>query len=376
MAVRRPMVRLFLFGGLAVATLLSGVAGAIAYSRIPRVHLDLERSEAIVADIVRRVSVNGVMVPGDRVNIYAPMSLRAHVVATVVSQQVRRGDVLARLDSSSLDLELVRRQIAVARAEVALRKAKPGAGGADSVSATITEGADRSQDIRLRTLELREATLELARVRRMEEACVLVSPIDGEVVSVNLREGEVASAQGQGPPPFVVAKMDAATIEAEADEFQSAGIRQGQRAFVYVESLFAGKPLIGRVSGAPQLRRAPSVINGPAAFAVVVTLADRPDGLRNGVSARVEIETGIARGALAVPLAAVVGLDAGDYVIKAAVDGGYELTPVRTGLSDDRFVAIEADLRAGSIVLVGDASRLREVARELRKTATVSKGRP
>jgi multidrug efflux pump subunit AcrA (membrane-fusion protein) len=376
MALRRPMVRRLLFVSLAVALLFSGVAAAIAYSRIPRVHFDLERSDAIVADIVRRVSVNGIIVSGDRVNIYAPMSLRTRVVLMAVGQHVRTGEVLARLDSSLLGLELVKREIAVVRAEAALRKVKPGAGGADTVSANATEGTDGSLDIRLRTLELREARLELARVRRVEEACVLVSPIDGEVVSVNVREGEPAPAQGQGPPAFVVAKMEAATIEAEADEFQSAAIRQGQRAFVYVESLLAGQPLIGHVSSAPQLRRAPSVINGPAKFAVAVTLPNRPDGLRNGVSARVEIETGIARGALAVPLSAVFGLDSGDHVIEERVKGGYRLTPVRTGLSDDRFVAIEADLRAGSPVLVGDTSRLREVARELRGAEIVSKGRP
>jgi multidrug resistance efflux pump len=355
--------RLVAFGAVGIVV-TSAVAGAIGYARIPA-PVELERSEAIIADIIRRVSVNGVVVPSDRINVYALMSLRALDVRVVAGQSVRRGDVLARLDSSAVDLELAKRETVVARAEAALFKLDSGGSVSEALHENAPDKSARALDVRLKTLELREARLELARVRRIAEATVLVAPIDGEVVAVSVRSGEIALAHGQGPPPFVLAKTDAPTIDAEADEFQAASIRVGQRAFVHVESAFPGRPILGQVSSAPQLRRAPSVINGPAAFGLTVKLVDTPDGLRNGVSARIEIETGIARAAVAVPVAAVFEFDAADHVIEALPGGAYAVTPVRAGLSDTRFVAIESHLKRGSSVLVGDPSRLRELARQL-----------
>jgi HlyD family secretion protein len=367
-----------LFAISCTAVLLSGIAGAIGYSRIPETYADLERSPVIVSDIVRRVSVNGVVVPGERANVFAPVALRVRTVSAAAGERVRQGEVLARLDSSSLDLELVRRELAFVRAEAALANVRVataviGGGSASSDAAGVPVGG---LDVRVRMLELREARLELDRVRGIREGCALESPIEGEVVSVNLREGDVAPARGQGPPAFVIARRNDVKIEIEADEFQAAAIRGGQRAFVYVESVFPGRPLVAHVATDPQLRRATSVINGPGAFVVPVKLDSPPDGLRHGVSARVEIETDIVRSALAVPVAAILSLDAGDRVIEASVRGGYRLTPVRARLSDDRFVAIEGQLTAGSVVLAGDASRLRELARELSAAATRSKNRP
>lgn len=374
----RPMLSRFLLVVSCLAVLLSGVAGAIGYSRIPEAYADLDRSPVIIADIVRRVSVNGVVVPGERANVFAPLTLRARAVSGTVGQRVRQGEVLARLDPSSLDLELVKRELVLVRAETALAKVKAGTAGTGggSASADAAEVSGSSLEVQVKTLELREARLELDRVRGIREGCVLTSPLDGEVVTVNLREGDMAPARGQGPPAFVIAKRNDATIEIEADEFQASAMRAGQRAFVYVEAVFPGRPLVAHVTADPQLRRASSVINGPGAFVVPVKLDNPLDDFRHGLSARVEIETAVVRRALAVPVSAILSLDAGDRVIEAPTRGGYRLTPVRTRLSDDRFVAIEGTLTAGSVVLAGDASRLRELARELTAATARSKDRP
>ena len=351
--------RVLLIAGGAVLA-ITAIAGVLAQSRMPIFGDEFVRIPVVQSDVISRVTINGVVSSSDRTTVYPQMPLRVRHVRVRVGERVNAGALLAELDPSTVDAELLKRRIAVARAEAALAKTAD----ADGASSQTSTGRDMTLDRHVRILELREARLERDRLERIRRDCRLTAPRAGEIVSVAARAGEVTLPAGHGPPAFVIATSDRLEIELEADEFEAAGIHAGQRAVVFIDAWSLGRALIGTVAAEPQLKKPPSPLSGPAVFGVTVSVPEKPEGLRLGSSARVEIETGVKRQSPVVPVNAVIALDRGEFVIEVDARGAHKLTPIRAGLSDNHVVALESGPSLGHHVLIGDSERLRQWARD------------
>ena len=109
----------------------------------------------VSTDVVRRVSLNGSVAPSERSTVYAPMTIKVLDVRVRMGQHVQSGQVLASLDPSTVDTDLLRRQIAVARAEAALSKARaPESTGAGATRAASDNTAS-DLELEIKRLELK-----------------------------------------------------------------------------------------------------------------------------------------------------------------------------------------------------------------------------
>ena len=83
---------------------------------------------------------------------------------------------------------------------------------------------------------------------------------------------------------------------------------------------------------------------------------DAPDTIRAGMSADVSVTTASQTGAIAVPIAALVGRN-GNYVVRILDSSGTEqLTPVEVGLVTDTQAAVTSGLTDGATVITGTVS--------------------
>lgn len=251
----------------------------------------------------------------------------------------------SELDAARAALEVGAAQVSAATAAVARSEAAGEAAGRRVAQA-------RAQ--RNRTVDVLEKTS-------------IVSPIDGVVSSLQVREGEMVVIGIQNQPGTVLmtvsdlGELNAEVLVAEADVLR---VEVGQEAQVTLEAL-PGRTFQGRVTevGASAL---PQLSSGAAAreFRVEIRLLDPAPGMRPGLTCDAEILVGEKNGVVVVPLQAVVLRVTDDGTEQRGVfvlDGDeVRFTTVETGIIGGLDIEVEG-LEPGTEIVVGPYQALREL---------------
>ncbi len=251
------------------------------------------------------------------------------------------------------------------------------AAAADSAAAQVNatraavERARRALDAAGRRVA--QARAQQTRAGDVLSKTSIVSPIDGIVTRLRVRNGEMVVIGVQNQPGTTLMTIsDLSTIDAEVKvaEADVLTIRNGQRADVTLDAL-PGRKFAGHVVeiGASAL---PVSGTGAAAreFRVVVRLEHPEPGLRPGLTCDTEIVTSERTNVLTVPLQSVVlrMLDgqsrSGVFVVD---DGMARFTPASAGVIGGLAIEI-AGVPEGRQVVTGPY----QVLRELRDGAPVS----
>ncbi len=127
-----------------------------------------------------------------------------------------------------------------------------------------------------------ESQLQMALLDR--EYAELTAPFDGVVSIVNIDPGNSVSPAGQ--PAMRLVDLRELYVEVDITDTDIARITPGQRADILVEA-FPDRTFRGRVS---YIAPSATVKSGVRTFKVQITL-DNPEGLKDGMSARVELHT-------------------------------------------------------------------------------------
>lgn len=243
------------------------------------------------------------------------------------------------------------------------------------------------QDIRSAEFEVRSANAQIgASEARLDETAVnfedtqLVSPIDGIVAYINIREGEYWDAQYLDrssaqrvieTAPIVV--MDPATFEVEL-EIQAdaaAGIRSGQRAYVVLEEEVSAAQAAGATSQTlldiardqgtegSVFSVSPSQTPGSRGTQVVVRNLRDVGNLRVGGRVYVWIEVASQNNAVVVPLGALLSRDQQMYAfVVNSADGTVQRRRVTQGIEGLSGVEILSGVEPGEIVVIEGQNRL------------------
>ncbi|MBO9664755.1 efflux RND transporter periplasmic adaptor subunit [Dokdonella sp.] len=314
--------------------------------------------------------------------------IRAEVVAPVAKllvadgQSVRAGDALLELRAPDVDAEVDRLEATVARvaaelarAEVALRLARSNESRVlrlghthlipqDRVETAQRESESAAAGVRAAQASLKEAQLAVRHARAMQQKLHVTAPVDGTVVDVSIREGEVAIPTSAALPGSLLLKLaDTHRLIArvELSEAELGKLKVGDRARVR-STVLGGAPLPGefvalraRAASGEQGR-----FQGEIAFA-----ADALPTRLVHTSCIADVDLDGGEPGLIVPLEAIrypgqnVGSEAltAPYVLRVGA-GRIAMVPVETGLGDDRHQRIERGLREGDLVVTGPASVL------------------
>lgn len=376
-------------GGVVVLAVAAALV-VVSVGRDARSRVAVQTEKVGRRDLVSTVSASGEIKPKRFVNISANVSGRIVRLDVKEGDTVRRGQVLARIDSTRVEAGQRQSQAAVNAARADLQREQ-----ADLEATRLAFERARSmrdqQLISSQEYERSEAEFKMKvaalqaqrdRITQIEaqlasnnddlEKTTVVSPMDGVITNLQKEEGEVVIGAQSFQPTVIMTVGDLSVMEVEVlvDETDIQSLTLGQRAEVRVDAL-QGVKVKGQITeiGSSALPRGGTTTGQTSAnqakdFKVTITLEAPPAALRPGLNATADIETGRKVSVLAVPIQAVVvrEVDAAGKVIEASATPDPEASAVakpRVKGTERDGVFVVADGKAGFRVvktgLVGES---------------------
>ncbi|MBK8131476.1 MAG: efflux RND transporter periplasmic adaptor subunit [Gammaproteobacteria bacterium] len=296
---------------------------------------------------VEAVYGSGIVEPEVMVALGPKVSGRLQELAVDEGDTVRKGAVLARLDSRDLAATVAEWESRVRFGEAEFRRVE------ELYRRRLAAETDRD---RARN-ELATATAARDRVREQLAEMTLRAPEDGVILR---RDGEIGQLQRPGDILFWFSCCGGLRVSAEIDEEDIPSVALGQRVLIAADA-FPNRVFEGTVheitpKGDPVAR----------SFRVRIALpADTP--LRVGMTADCNIVVAERNDALRVPATAIAGDKL--WVVR---DGRLAEQPVTLGAGRDGLVEIRAGLAADDLVV----STLRDGLRPGRRARIQSGDKP
>jgi multidrug efflux pump subunit AcrA (membrane-fusion protein) len=199
-------------------------------------------------------------------------------------------------------------------------------------------------------LNLQSATIAFYKAKRDIMNTVIVAPVDGTVVSVDLKQGAILSAQDYSARPAIkLVDTSAIRFTGQVDEIDIMKIKTGQKAKITVDAV-ANKVLTGTVKFiSPFGTKLGQVIR----FAVTIEL-DRSDAdLRGGLSATAEVNVYAAKNVLVVPVSMIITQVSGSIVMVInEATGQAEPRKVTLGKQSLQYAEVLDGLKEGEKIQV------------------------
>ena len=196
---------------------------------------------------------------------------------------------------------------------------------------------------RLRLLDFSGAQIDqLIKTGRVERTVPIVSPQDGYLAALNLRDGMYIQPSVD---LFTIADDRRIWVQVQVLAQDMSRVAVGQQAEMTIDGL-PGKSWRGRVDFIyPAL--------DPVSRTLPVRLVfDNPDGLlKPNQFANVTIEQGAPDQVLTVPSTAIIPAPGGARVVRRKADGSFEPVVVQTGASAGGFTQILSGLQPGEAVV-------------------------
>ena len=276
--------------------------------------------------------------------------LRITSVQADVGSQVKRGQVLATLDTDALHADMARHSAVIAQMQAAQSQAKSDADRARQVksSGSLSEQAITQYMVAEETakanLASAQADLQSDQIRLKQTDVRAVD--DGVISSRSALLGNVVST---GSELFRMVRQNRIEWRAEVAPTQLAGITPGQPASV---ALPGGSMVQGKVRIV-----SPTLSNDTRLALVYVDMPSAP-GVKAGVYSSGSITTGQLN-ALTVPASAVVARDGQHYVFTVAPHTSQvKQTRVTTGRQQGDLVEITQGLSANAAVVASGGAFL------------------
>lgn len=321
--------------------------------------------------LVRSIAASGTLRPVTLVKVGTRVSGSIARIHADFNQQVRKGEVLAEIDTALIRAALaqIAAESAAARADLALAEVQHARN-----QRLVNRGflAPSALDESRAALAARRAQLAQLAARRQQEETNLEhatvrAPIDGVVVARDVDVGQTVAASFQTPTLFEIAgdltRMQIETRVAEADVGE---LRIGQPARFTVDA----HPGATRHAQVRQIRLNPSIEQNVVTYNVVLDTDNADRRLLPGMTAQVSIELERRDNALRAPNAALrfrppeaVAPAASGAQLYRLEHGQPVAVAVTLGMASDTHTElIDAPLQAGDAVLTGiadDASAAR-----------------
>jgi HlyD family secretion protein len=347
-------------------------------------------------EITTTVNATGTVSAVTTVDVGSQVSGRIAALYADFNSVVKKGQIIAQLDSTFLSAQVQAALANEEKAEAVVREDQRNLDRTQKLFQTnLASEADRDAVLAAYESDVAgekqtQAALESAKTNLRYST--IRSPIDGIVISRSVDVGQTVAASLQAPTLFTIANdLRQMMIETSIDEADIGNIQNGQKATFTVDA-FPDRPFTGTVT---QIRLVPIIAQNVVTYNVIIA-ADNPDlKLMPGMTANVAIvvshqenvlkipnaalrfrpsmipgETGRAMSLTAVarPTASIRASDGAAFssdklnpgtapsatVWILSPQGKPEPASIRTGITDGSFSAVAGgDLREGQQVIIG-----------------------
>ncbi|RWB77758.1 MAG: efflux RND transporter periplasmic adaptor subunit [Mesorhizobium sp.] len=313
--VSRKRRRLWLYALLAIAVAAAGIALYQWYAAAPP-RIEYTTVPAATADLTVEVSATGTLQPLTQVDISSELSGIVRSVAVNENQQVKKGDVLATLDTAKLEVQIERATASAKAAAAAVEDAKvtlqENENAVVRASALTKRGMATDQSLEAATatrdrskaaLDSAEANLAIAQADLKAQQTDLAkstiyAPIDGIVLTRSVDPGQTVASSLQAPVLFVIAAdLRNMELRAAVDEADIGQVKPGQHARFTVDA-FPDRPFDAEIR---DISYASVTTDGVVTYNARLEVDNGELLLRPGMTATVSVVTRQAKGVLTVP---------------------------------------------------------------------------
>ena len=289
-----------------VALVVTGLTVATVIARRGTIAAAISTLPITRGDVVETVSATGSLEAIRTVQVGAQVSGNIQAMYADFNSIVRKGQVLARIDPNALESQVEQARAAVVKAEAEVDRLKVSLATANLQLERTRKLADRqiaapsdldAAVVSVRTAEAQlksaEASLLQARASLNQalvnlEKTVILSPIDGIVVSRDVDVGQTVAASMQAPTLFLLAAdMTKMRVSASIDESDIGRIVAGQQVRFTVDA-FPAEEFTGTVA---QVRLSPTVTQNVVTYQTLIDVPNLELKLRPGMTANVTVET-------------------------------------------------------------------------------------
>ncbi len=242
-------------------------------------------------DLEQAILATGKLEPVLNVEVGSQVSGNLAEVLVDFNSEVREGQVIARLDTTTFEANVREAEGELENAEAALELAKVEANRIEQLHQRDLVPQAELDQARARLIQA-QATRNmrqhgLDRARTELDRCTITSPIDGIVISRNVDVGQTVAASMTAPVLFIIANdLRHMHIHAHVPEADIGGIREGQRATFTVDAF--RQTFTGRVV---QVRNQPIIENHVVMYDTIIEVENPEGQLKPGMTATVSIVT-------------------------------------------------------------------------------------
>lgn len=308
--------------GAVVGVLILAIGGGLAWraKHKPPAVARYVVQEVSVGDVAEKVQATGAVQPLLQVNVGSQANGRVTKVLVDFNSVVKKGDVLAEIDSTFYGAQVSQTQAQLTAQKARLESAK----ASFEVARVNFERTQRlykenlASKAELDTMkgqfdvgsaDVANAKAQIAAIEAQLTQSVtnvgytkIYSPVDGVVVNRGIDPGATVVASFQAPTLFVIAQdLRRMRIMADIDEADVGKLKEGMEAEATVDA-FVGEIFKGKVS---QVRYSPNNVQGVVTYSAIVEVDNPDEKLRPGMTATITIKTHEVKGVARVPNAAL-----------------------------------------------------------------------
>jgi len=272
-------------GGLVVALLIGsrfmfGGAAPVVYNSIPVVRSDLSLT----------VSATGTLAPQDQVDVGAEVSGKIDALMVDFNDHVKKGQVLARINTLSFIAALAQARATLAQAQATLVQAaqtrtrtlalaKSNAASRQAVDAANADYLRAAAAVNLAAAQVNSNETTLSKA-------TIYSPIDGVVLDREVSAGQTVVAAMTTPVLFTLASdLSRMELNVDIDEADVGLLKTGAKAYFTVDAYPSRQFAATLIS----IHNAPKTVNGVVTYQGVLQVENRDGLLKPGMTATVEL---------------------------------------------------------------------------------------
>lgn len=319
------------------------------------------------------VDFNSPVTKGQVLAVIDPTRVNARVqqsAAQVALAQANRQQSIANLARARSDLEIQERDYA--RQKALADRGFVSKAGLDIALSKLNSARNAVQVAQAQTqsgdAQIQQGAAELSSAQLDRSRTVIVAPASGVIINKLVEPGTTVAASFQTPNLFeIAADITKMQVEASVDEADIGQIREGQDVSFTVDSypqdIFRAK--------VRQVRKAPVETQNVVSYLVIIDVDNEDEKLLPGMTANVEIVTGIRANVMRVPTSALrfrprpadreeqpSKRDQGKPAVYLASTDPYrpKRRPVSIGLQGDEFTEVTSGLNAGEKIVIRSKS--------------------
>ena len=294
--------------------------------------IPVEIANVDIRDIKSKMTLTANILPGKSVVLSAKMPGQITEINVEEGAVVLTNKILARMEDKEIQLETERANSAYQTAKAEYERIKR---LYEQEAATISqmESVEMKYKDALGSLDVLKDKLSSARI---------VAPFAGIISRKHVSAGTVVNP---GQPVIELINLDRVKIEFNISESDINLLKVGQKAEIsldaYPQEKFSGT--IDYISA--------SADTYTRMFPIRITINNPKQKIKSGMSAKVEIATGISLNAKVVPKAAIYK-KSGEYYVFVVKESKAYLQKVTLGLQDNEFQEVKSGVEKGESVVI------------------------